>query len=76
MWLKVLKWIFAALIAMSNPLDYCLKYGGNLNLTGKALQAGGRFTKVMGGSIEMTCLCELHEISSWSGSIVTTAQLP
>ena len=56
MGLKVMEWRFAALIAVSYPLEYCLKYGDNLNLAENALQAGYRFSKVKGGSIEMTSL--------------------
>ena len=58
---------------MANPLEYFLKYGGNLILAENALQAGCKFTKVKGGSMVMTCLWELHEISIWSGSTVATA---
>ena len=75
-WPNLSGWRFAALIGMANPLEYFLKYGGNLILAGNALQAGCKFIKVMGGSMLMTCLWELHEISIWSGSKVATAQLP
>ena len=41
---------FAVLMAFSNPLEYCLKYGGSL-ISGekKALQAGCSVIKVSGG---------------------------
>ena len=70
------EWRFAVLIAMANPLEYFLKYRGNLILAENALQVGCKFTKVKGGSMVMACLWELHEISIWSGSTVATAQLP
>ena len=75
-WLDLLGWRPAAIKAMANPLEYFLKYGGNLILAENALQAGYKFTKIMGGSMVMTCLWELHEISIWSGFTVAAAQLP
>ena len=46
-------------MAISNPFDYCLKYGGNLISGEKALQAGCSVIKVCGGFIcvwvEYTC---------------------
>ena len=45
-------------------------------LAENALQVGCKFTKVKGGSMVMTCLWELHEISIWSGSTVAMAELP
>ena len=47
-WPNLSGWRFAALIAMANPLNYFLKYGGSLILTENALQAGSKFTKVKG----------------------------
>ena len=36
-------------MAISNPLEYCLKYGGSLISGEKALQAGCSVIKVSGG---------------------------
>ena len=38
--LKVGTFKFAVLMAISNPLEYCLKYGGSLISGEKALQVG------------------------------------
>ena len=75
-WPDLSGWRFAVLIAMVNPLEYFLKYGGNLILPENALHVGCRFTKVKGDSMVITCLWELREISIWSGSTVTTVWLP
>ena len=47
--LKVGTFNFAVLMAISNPLVYCLKYGGSLIWGEKALQAGCSAIKVSGG---------------------------
>ena len=47
--LKVGTLNFAVLMAISNPLEYCLKYGGSLISGEKALQAGCSVIKVSGG---------------------------
>ena len=39
-WSNFSAWRFAVLIAMANPLEYFLEYGGNLILAENALQAG------------------------------------
>ena len=40
--LKVGTFTFAVLMAILNPLEYCLKYGGSLISGEKALQAGNK----------------------------------
>ena len=55
-WLNLSGWRFAALIDMANPLEYFLRYRGNLILVESAIQADCRFTKVKGSSMVMTCL--------------------
>ena len=47
--LKVGTFNFAVLIAISNPSEYCLRYGGSLVSGEKALQAGCSVIKVSGG---------------------------
>ena len=47
--LKVGTFNFGVLMAISNPLEYCLKYGVSLVSGEKALQAGYSVIKVSGG---------------------------
>ena len=47
--LKVGTFNFAVSMAISNPLEYCLKYGGSLTSSEKTLQAGCSAIKVSGG---------------------------
>ena len=47
--LKVGTFKFAVLMAISNPLEYFLKYGGSLISGGKPLQVGCSVIKVSGG---------------------------
>ena len=51
--LKVETFNFVVLMAISNPLEYCLKYGGSLILGEKALQAG---CSVMNIGVGFTCV--------------------
>ena len=55
--LKVGTFNFAVLMAISNPLEYCLKYGGSLISGEKALHTGCSVTKV---SVGFTCVWAEH----------------
>ena len=54
---------FAVLMAISNPFEYCLNYGGSLISGEKALQAGCSVTKVSGGLIVFTWVWAAYLIS-------------
>ena len=61
--LKVETFNFAVLMAISNPLEYCLNYGGSLISGEKALQAGCSVTKVSGGLSVFKWVWAVHLIS-------------
>ena len=60
---KVGAFYFTALMTISNPLEYCLKYGGCLISGEKALQASFSVIKVSGGLIVFTWVWVEHLIS-------------
>ena len=61
--LKVGTFNFAVLMAISNPLKYCLKYGGSLISGEKVLQAGCSVIKVSGGLSGLPWVWAVHLIS-------------
>ena len=61
--MKVGTFNFAVLMAISKPLEYCLKYGGSLTSDEKALQAGCSVIKVSGGLSVFTWVRAEHLIS-------------
>ena len=61
--LKVGTFNFAVLMAISNPLEYCLKYGGSLTSGEKVLQAGCSVIKVSGQLSVFTWVWAVHLIS-------------
>ena len=74
--LKVGIFTFSVLMALSKPLEYFLKYGGQLILGEKALHAVYSVTKISGGLSVFTWVWAEHLISICVGSSTDIAQLP